>query len=123
VFGSIGALRNGAAAVHRSYARRSLQRLFPAIEQVEFEFEWYGWIAMTADHIPHFRELAPQVLNFNGYNGRGIGTGTVFGKILADRIVDPRTKVPLPDRTPERIALRQARSAFFEAGAVVAHMI
>jgi glycine/D-amino acid oxidase-like deaminating enzyme len=122
VFGSVGALRNGAAAVHRSYARRSLKRLFPEIARVEFEFEWYGWIAMTADHIPHFRELAPQVLNFNGYNGRGIGTGTVFGKILAERIADPLKKMPLPGKTPNGIGLRQLRSAYIEAGSAVAHM-
>ena len=41
-------------------------------------------IGMTRDAVPRFHRLADRVVTFCGYNGRGIGTGTVFGRILAD---------------------------------------
>ncbi|MEC6999393.1 FAD-dependent oxidoreductase [Brucella abortus] len=37
VFGSVGALRNTGAAVHKAWAKKSLKRLFPQIGAVEFE--------------------------------------------------------------------------------------
>ena len=42
---------------------------------------------MTSNALPRFHRLAEQVVSFSGYNGRGIGTGTVFGRLLADHVL------------------------------------
>ena len=36
---------------------------------------------MTSNALPRFHRLAENVVTFCGYNGRGIGTGTVFGRV------------------------------------------
>jgi glycine/D-amino acid oxidase-like deaminating enzyme len=123
IFGSLGALRNVGSGVHPAYAKRSIRRMFPVLKDVRFEHEWFGRIAMTANHLPRYHELDQQVIGFHAYNGRGIGTGTMFGKILAERIVDSRHDMPLPATQPEAPSLRNLRSGYYEMGAVAAHLV
>ena len=65
--------------------------------------QWYGMIGMTDDALPRFHRLAENVVTFCGYNGRGIGPGTVFGRVLADHILGRiakrtcRCRSPTPD--------------------------
>lgn len=124
VFGSVGALRNGGAAVHKVWAKKSLKRLFPQMGDVEFEAEWYGKIGMTDDSLPKFHRLARNVVGFSGYNGRGIAPGTVFGKWLADLVAGGITEadLPLPVSDPKAQNFRILREAYYEAGAQVAHL-
>ena len=125
VFGSIGALRGPGHAIHRGWGRRALARLFPPLRGIDFEHEWYGWIGTTADALPRFHQLARNVVSFSGYNGRGIGPGTVFGRELA-RLVLGEVDVDglsLPDSVIASIALKPVREAFYEAGAQVVHAV
>lgn len=124
VFGSVGALRNTGAAIHRAWAKKSLKRLFPQIGNVEFEAEWYGKIGMTDDSLPKFHRLARNVVGFSGYNGRGIAPGTVFGKWLADLVSGEiaEADLPLPVSEPKAQNFRLLREAYYEAGAQVAHI-
>ena len=41
---------------------------------------------MTPTHLPSVHQLDHNLFTSIGYNGRGITTGTVFGKALADMI-------------------------------------
>ena len=124
IFGSVGALRNIGTAVHRAWAKRAIRALFPQIENVAFEAEWYGTIGMTDDNLPRFHELAPQIIGFSGYNGRGIAPGTVFGQVLARTIRGEiaRDELPLPVTDPSAPSFRAAKEAFYEVGAQVAHL-
>lgn len=123
VFGSIGALRPPGHGIHLRWGRRALLRLFPALEDIGFEHEWYGWIGTTADALPRFHPLARNVVSFSGYNGRGIGTGTVFGRELARLVLGEIgvADLALPERTIVPARWRAVREAFYEAGAQVAH--
>jgi len=125
VFGSIGALRPPGHGVHLRWGRRALLRLFPALQDVAFEHEWYGWIGTTADALPRFHVPARNVVSFSGYNGRGIGTGTVFGRELARLVLGEIgiADLALPERTIVPARPRAAREAFYEAGAQVAHLV
>jgi glycine/D-amino acid oxidase-like deaminating enzyme len=123
VVGSVGALRGGAQALHRSFSHRQLLKLFPFLKGIRFEHEWFGWIAMTANHLPRYHQLAEQVISFHGYNGRGIGAGTVFGKLLAERILRTDFVMPLPSTTPDVVKLQCAKAAFYEAGSAMAHLV
>lgn len=124
VFGSVGALRNGGAAIHKDWARRSLRKLFPELGEIPFEAEWYGKIGMTDNALPRLHQFGPQAIGFSGYNGRGIAPGTVFGKVLADHILGNITieDMPLPLTDIVQPALRTAKEAWYEAGAAVAHL-
>lgn len=125
VFGSVGALRNGGAAVHKAWARRSLARLFPELGKVDFECEWYGQIGMTTNALPRFHRFAPNVVGFSGYNGRGIAPGTVFGRVLARHILGEvgEAELPLPLSDPSDPPMRRLKEAYYEAGAQVAHFV
>ena len=125
VFGSVGALRGTGLAVHRAWAGRAIAKLFPQLGPIEFEHAWYGMIGMTADNLPRFHRLAENVVSFSGYNGRGIGTGTVFGRVLADHVLGriAEKDLPLPVTTPDTPALPALREAYYEAGAQIAHAV
>jgi glycine/D-amino acid oxidase-like deaminating enzyme len=123
VFGSVGALRGTGLAIHRAWAKRVLPKFFPNIGRFEFESQWYGMIGMTDNALPRFHRLAENVVTFCGYNGRGIGTGTVFGRVLADHILGRISEcdLPLPVTEPDAPLLPTLREAYYEAGAQVAH--
>lgn len=125
VFGSIGALAGIEAGVHAAYARRALARLFPELPPAPFEAGWFGTIGMTDDALPRFRRLARNVVSISGYNGRGIGPGTVFGRLLADLVlgrIRPE-EVPLPERDVTVPRWRAAKAAFYAAGSAAAHLV
>ncbi|SIR21272.1 Glycine/D-amino acid oxidase [Rhizobium sp. RU35A] len=124
VFGSVGALRGTGAAIHKSWARRALKKIFPQLGDIEFEAEWYGQIGMTDNALPRFHRFARRVIGFSGYNGRGIAPGTVFGKVLAAHVTGEMAEadLPLPLTLPEEPAFRPLKEAYYEAGAQIAHL-
>ena len=124
VFGSVGALRGTGTAVHKAWARRSLQRIFPQIAGIPFETEWYGMIGMTDNALPRLHKFAPNVISFCGYNGRGISPGTTFGKVLANHILGriDEAALPLPFTDPKMPPLRPIKEAYYELGAQIAHI-
>jgi glycine/D-amino acid oxidase-like deaminating enzyme len=125
LFGSIGALRVAGLEVHGAWARRALKKTFPQIGEVEFEAQWYGMMGMTSNALPRFHRLAENVISFSGYNGRGIGTGTVFGRLLAEHVLGKLSEkdLPLPVTEPEAPAFPALREAYYEAGAQIAHAV
>jgi glycine/D-amino acid oxidase-like deaminating enzyme len=124
VFGSVGALRGPGRTIHPKWARRALRRLFPALADVEFEYEWYGSIGMTSNSLPRFHRLARNVVSFSGYNGRGIAPGTTFGRTLARLVLGELAEadLPLPLTDPEPVRYRAVREAYYEIGAQIAHV-
>ena len=81
IIGSMGRVIGGGLS-HR-WANRMLRRIFPDLGPVEIETAWHGQIAMTSDHLPRIHRLADGLYTPIGYNGRGIGPGTMFGKAMA----------------------------------------
>lgn len=124
IVGSVGALRGTGTAIHRAWAKRHIRKLFPQLGEVELETEWYGKIGMTPDHLPRLHSYGPNAIGFNGYNGRGIAPGTVFGRELARLILGEvdLAGMPLPVTEVEAPAFRTLREAYYELGAQVAHL-
>lgn len=123
VFGSVGALRGGGARIHRDWSRRELARLFPQLGEIAIEHEWFGMIGMTADALPRLHVHDRGVFSISGYNGRGIGPGTVMGRDLARLALGEVTieALSLPASEVSPASLRAAKEAFYEAGAQLAH--
>lgn len=59
------------------------RRLFPQLGELEWQYRWTGFMAMTPDRYPRLFELAPGVAAALGYSGRGICTATILGRELA----------------------------------------
>jgi len=95
IIGSMGRVIGG--GITGTWARRCLRRLFPDLGEVQLETAWHGQIAMTPDHLPRIYRLAEHLYTPIGYNGRGIGPGTVFGMAMAGFLADGcESQLPLP---------------------------
>ncbi|MFC3678387.1 NAD(P)/FAD-dependent oxidoreductase [Ferrovibrio xuzhouensis] len=77
--GTSGADREGS---YRNMVRLCCQ-VFPFLPDMEWEYRWTGFMAMTPDFYPRLFELAPGIAACLGYSGRGIGTATLLGQELA----------------------------------------
>jgi glycine/D-amino acid oxidase-like deaminating enzyme len=122
--GSVGQVENMGYSLHKSWARRTIRKIFPQVGPISLEYAWNGRIAMTVDHIPRFHMLDENLVSVSSYNGRGIGPGTVFGKLLAQLVQGacPDT-IPLPVSEPKGILTRKLRGLFYETGARIYHFI
>jgi glycine/D-amino acid oxidase-like deaminating enzyme len=111
--------------VHIAWARRAIAALFPQLSDVPFEWQWQGSIGMTNNSVPRFHRLAPNMLAMNGYNGRGIAPGTVFGRLMAQVISGRLTErdLPLPITQPKAATFRTPRELFYKAGSHIAHLV
>jgi glycine/D-amino acid oxidase-like deaminating enzyme len=124
IFGSVGALEGAGKFVHATWAKRALQRIFPQLRGATWEHAWYGRIGMTTDRLPRFHKLAPNVVSFSGYNGRGIAPGTMFGRLLAEHIDGtlPEDDLPLPVTEVGAPALRTLKRTIYSLGSQLVHL-
>ena len=78
-------------------ASRRLQIIFPQLGDIEWEYRWAGWVAMSYDLYPHLHELAPGLWSGLGYSGRGIALATLMGREIAMRIAGmPEGELAIP---------------------------
>ena len=124
IVGSVGALESTGVHIHRAWARRHIRRIFPQLDEVEFETEWYGKIGMTSDHLPRLHTFGPNSVGISGYNGRGIAPGTVMGREIANLIIGKTdlAGMPLPVSKVTIPAFRSVREKYYEIGAQIAHL-
>jgi glycine/D-amino acid oxidase-like deaminating enzyme len=122
LIGSVGQVENLGYTLHHGWAQRTLRKIFPQVGPIALEYAWNGRIAMTTDHIPRFHLLDENLVSVSSYNGRGIGPGTVFGKLLAGLVqgASPET-IPLPVSEPKSILTRSLRGLYYETGARIYH--
>ncbi|MEM6462641.1 MAG: FAD-binding oxidoreductase [Pseudomonadota bacterium] len=115
ILGSMGSVIGGRTGLSQRWAQRMIRRLFPALGAVAIEESWHGKIAMTPDHLFHIHRLADGLYAPIGYNGRGITTGTMFGRALANLLsgADEKTlPVPVTDLKP--VQARGLKAQFYE---------
>ncbi|TIN31918.1 MAG: FAD-binding oxidoreductase [Mesorhizobium sp.] len=124
VIGSVGALRGTGTSIHRRWARRRMQALFPQIGEVELDCEWYGRIGMTNNHLPRLHAWKQNLIALTGFNGRGIAPGTVFGREIARHISGelPLDAMFLPISSVRNAPFRALREGCYELGAQIAHL-
>jgi len=124
IVGSVGRVDRFAYGLHKRWAMRTISRVFPQVVQPKLEYAWDGRIAMTPDHIPRFHILGPGYVTITSYNGRGIGPGTLFGKLMADFLLNENNNnIPLPVSDTKPVHMRGARGLGYEAGARLIHFV
>ncbi|MDD9906819.1 MAG: FAD-binding oxidoreductase [Rhodospirillaceae bacterium] len=98
IVGSMGRVIGDASkGLSHRWALRMLDKVFPDLGPVEIETAWHGQIAMTNDHLPRIHRLADGLYTPVGYNGRGIGPGTMFGKAMAALVAGgDEADLPMP---------------------------
>ena len=124
IVGSVGMVEGFAWDIHENWVKRTIAKTFPQVGETPLDYGWYGRIAMTTNHIPRFHILDPSVAMVTSYNGRGIGPGTVFGKLLAEYMAGGSQKdIPLPVTKIDPVGFRNLRGLFYEAGARLYHFV
>jgi glycine/D-amino acid oxidase-like deaminating enzyme len=94
---------NGAERL-KPYVAARLQRLFPQIGAVSFDFVWNGTIGMTRDYLPRMHRLGPGGYAWAGCNGRAVGLAIALGREFARAIQGtPDTELSLPFADPDPI--------------------
>jgi glycine/D-amino acid oxidase-like deaminating enzyme len=122
IIGSVGSLDHAGSGLHRAWARRKMESLYPQLKGVALAHEWYGTIATTGDHLPRVLRLGPRGYAVFGYSGRGIGTGTLFGRALAGAVVSGQENgLPVTPVDSYSEGFTGAKAAYYETGALAAH--
>lgn len=123
VIGGMGALNHFGSALHRSWLPRKLAALYPDLKAAKLHSHWHGRIAMTTEHLPKILDLQGGFACF-GYSGRGIGPGTLFGTAMAEALLaGDQTCLPVPPAQGHAIPFAGLRSAYYETGATLTHLI
>jgi glycine/D-amino acid oxidase-like deaminating enzyme len=114
IVGSLGWLPGGGKT--STWPRRILRELFALTEPPAFTFAWDGTIDLTDDHMPWLAAPEPGLHLVGGYNGRGIGQGTFWGKVLADWVAGaPVESLPMPVNRIPLARWRAARNCAYDA--------
>ncbi len=124
IIGGMGDLSHAGRAAHVAWVKRKLAELFPHLSDQPLIKGWHGRIAMTSDHIPKITQLGPNALSAHGFSGRGIGPGTVFGRLMAESLLTGDFScLPVPVVSEHRESWTGLRRAYFETGAALTHLI
>jgi glycine/D-amino acid oxidase-like deaminating enzyme len=63
-----------------------LQRLWPRIGDVSFDYVWNGYVGMTTDFLPRMHRLGPDAYGWTGCNGRAVALSIALGGELAKAV-------------------------------------
>jgi glycine/D-amino acid oxidase-like deaminating enzyme len=124
VMSSVGSLQGAFGSSSRDWMMRTRNRLYPQTRGIPWTYQWTGQVGMTSTKLLRIQCLASGVFAPAGYNGRGIGPGTVIGKYLAQMLVSGnRNEFPFPIEDLHREAWRGPRSAYYKYGTLALQII
>ena len=81
----------------------ALREIYPELGEPSYEYRWSGYVAITADHLPHLHDLGSGLHAALGYNGRGVAMATMLGRLVAAQArgaSDPEYTYPLTPLRP-----------------------
>ena len=82
-----------------------LQRLWPQIGQVNFDYVWNGYVGMTTDFLPRIHRFGPDAYGWTGCNGRAVALSIALGDELSKAVRGlPESNLALPFSDPVPIA-------------------
>jgi gamma-glutamylputrescine oxidase len=105
----------------RQFLLDELKRKLPGLADIEVEHDWWGWVCLTADFLPHVHHAQDDrsVHYAIGYQGSGVAYGLHAGRLLARRVANdgdgadiPPTSTPLP-RFPLSALRRAGQRAMY----------
>jgi glycine/D-amino acid oxidase-like deaminating enzyme len=100
----------------KAHVGARLKRNFPQLGDVEWDYVWSGFLAMTPDYLPRLHVLAPGVFSWLGCNGRGVALATAMGPVLAELARGGRPEdAPLPILEPRPLPLHGLITRFARA--------
>lgn len=74
----------GDPASIQAFIRGRLEKTFPQLKGVKFDFAWGGDFLLTMSRLPQFGQLTPNIYYAQGYSGHGVTTTHLAGRIIAE---------------------------------------
>jgi len=100
--GDHGPMRDAFALSDFDGLKARARRLFPDLAGVRWDFHWGGRVAMTRGGLPFLHVIDRGLIAGMGYNGRGVGMGSVMGQVLADfALGTPESDLSFPVTNPK----------------------
>jgi glycine/D-amino acid oxidase-like deaminating enzyme len=78
-----GAMMGTDVAQLKAAVGTRLQKLWPQIGDVKFDYVWNGYVGMTTDFLPRIHRLGPDAYAWAGCNGRAVALSIAIGQELA----------------------------------------
>ena len=117
VMSAPGRLPESQRTTRKNWLMRKRDRLYPQLKGTPWAYQWSGQIGVTSTKILRVQLLAPGLFAPAGYNGRGIGVGTVMGKQLAETIASGnRDDFPFPIEALYREKWSRIRAGYYDYG-------
>ena len=80
--------------------RTKMLQVFPQLSDVEFEYTWGGFVAITVERTPDVGRIAPNIYYAQGYSGTGVALSGIVGQIIAEAIAGQAERVDLFAKLP-----------------------
>lgn len=80
--------------------RRKMLRVFPDLAGVKTSHMWGGWVAITANRLPHFGRLSPTTYFAHGYSGHGVALAGIAGRLIAEAAAGTAERFDVFTRIP-----------------------
>ncbi|ACC75269.1 FAD-binding oxidoreductase [Paraburkholderia phymatum] len=83
---------------HYDLLVHGLQRKFPALQGIDIDYSWWGWVDVSHDMMPRVFQPDPKESVFYalGYGGNGVSYSSQAGRRLAERIAGKGAQQTLP---------------------------
>ncbi|MCK0508019.1 NAD(P)/FAD-dependent oxidoreductase [Aromatoleum anaerobium] len=78
---------------YKQFLIRDLHRKFPALEGIQIDYSWWGWVDVSHDMMPRIFQPDPKQTIYYalGYGGNGVMYSAQAGRRLAENIAGVRT--------------------------------
>jgi len=121
---SAGPLHGFQKFIRQDWMKRLRNRLYPQTRGIEWSYHWSGQVGLTSNKLLRVQELAPGLIAPTGYNGRGIGPGTVIGEQLAGLLItNNRKDFPFPIQPLRREPWLAVKAAYYEYGTLALQLV
>jgi len=83
---------------HLALLKRGLARKFPALEGIDLDYSWWGWVDVSHDMMPRiFQPSSDQKIYYAmGYGGNGVMYSAQAGRRMAQLVAGQKIEVDLP---------------------------
>lgn len=103
-----------------AFVRPHLERVFPSLKDVPFDYAWGGTLGITPKRLPLIRELDPGFINASGFSGLGVMLGPTVGRVVAQALMGDRDVFAMLTRLPAPVF---PGGQWFRTPALVAAML
>jgi len=110
--GDHGPTRDGFRMSDFDAVKQRALKVFPQLEGIDWDYHWGGRLAMTKSGLPFMHEVAPGLIAGMGFNGRGVGMGTMMGRELARYVISAdKDSTGFPLSSPKTFAMHRFHRA------------